>query len=83
MGGGPTRVPRGKINRTIEDSSSEEEEIMIEKGDERGNHHHYRVKAYILFFYATMGVEEFLDWQIDIDIFFNVMDVPESKHVRW
>ncbi|MCI74492.1 hypothetical protein A2U01_0095756, partial [Trifolium medium] len=26
-----------------------------------------------------MGVEEFLNWQIDVDRFFDVMDVPESK----
>ena len=27
----------------------------------------------------TMGVEEFLDWQIDVDRFFDVMEVPENK----
>ncbi|MCI97452.1 subtilisin-like protease, partial [Trifolium medium] len=29
-----------------------------------------------------MGVEEFLDWQIDVDRFFDVMDVPEIKQVK-
>jgi hypothetical protein len=29
-----------------------------------------------------MGVEEFLDWQIDVDTFFDVMDVPEGKQVK-
>jgi len=29
-----------------------------------------------------MGVEEFLDWEIDVDRFFDVMDVAESKQVK-
>jgi len=29
-----------------------------------------------------MGVEEFLDWEIDVDRLFDVMDVPESKQVK-
>lgn len=39
------------------------------------------MKADITLFYRTMGVEEFLNWQIDVDWFFDVMDVPESKQV--
>lgn len=40
------------------------------------------MKADIPLFYGTMGVEEFLDWQIDVDRFFDVMDVPEHKQVK-
>ncbi|CAJ2657130.1 unnamed protein product [Trifolium pratense] len=29
-----------------------------------------------------MGVEEFLDWQIDVDRFFDVMDVPDHTQVK-
>jgi len=32
-----------------------------------------------------MGVEEFMDWQIDVDRFLDIMDVPqspESKQVK-
>jgi len=29
-----------------------------------------------------MGVEEFLDWQIDVDRFFGVMDILENKQVK-
>lgn len=32
--------------------------------------------------YGTMGEEEFLDWQIDVDRFFDVMDFLESKQVK-
>ena len=46
------------------------------------NHHDYRVKADIPLFYGTVDVEEFLDWEIDVDRFFDVMDVPESKQVK-
>ncbi|KAI5429096.1 hypothetical protein KIW84_033912 [Lathyrus oleraceus] len=28
---------------------------------------------------GTMGVEEFLEWKIDVDRFFDVMRVPENK----
>ncbi|PNX76875.1 subtilisin-like protease, partial [Trifolium pratense] len=68
-------------NHTIDDSNSEEE-IATEERNDRGNHHDYRVKADIPLFYGTMGVEEFLDWQIDVDRFFDVMDVPEHKQVK-
>ncbi|KEH25728.1 hypothetical protein MTR_6g033835 [Medicago truncatula] len=29
-----------------------------------------------------MDVEKFLDWEIDVDRFFDVIDVPESKQVK-
>ncbi|CAN0875619.1 hypothetical protein LINGRAHAP2_LOCUS10935 [Linum grandiflorum] len=29
-----------------------------------------------------MRVDEFLDWQIDIDRFFDIMGVPENKQVK-
>ncbi|CAJ2652834.1 unnamed protein product [Trifolium pratense] len=66
----------------MDDSNSEEEEVVTEERNNRGNHHDYRVKADIPLFYGTMGVDEFLDWQIDVDRFFDVMDVPEHKQVK-
>ena len=67
-------------NHMVDDSNSEEEEVVTEERNDRGNHHDYRVKADIPLFYGTMGVEEFLDWQIDVDRFFDVMDVDDSCH---
>lgn len=69
-------------NHTIDDSSPEKEVVGTEEGEGRGNHHNYRVKVDIPLFYGTMGVEEFLDWEIDVDRFFDIMDVPESKQVK-
>jgi hypothetical protein len=73
---------RNNNNPTTDDSSSEDEEVVTEDGGDRGNHHDYRVKADISLFHGTMGVEEFMDWQIDVDRFFDVMDIPENKQVK-
>lgn len=33
-------------------------------------------------FYGTMGVEEFLDWHIDVNTFFEVIEEPQNKQVK-
>ncbi|CAA7053942.1 unnamed protein product [Microthlaspi erraticum] len=83
----PVRVQHGGNNRgvNVEISSSDDEDLEDEEESDqenRQNNHDYRVKADIPLFYGTMGVEEFLDWQIDVDRFFDVMGVPESKQVK-
>ncbi|CAM8991991.1 unnamed protein product [Rhodiola kirilowii] len=82
----PVRVPRVECVRAIvaEDSSSGEEDPVNNDRDEEENKYaiDYRVKVDISLFHGTMGVEEFLDWQIHVDRFFEVMGVPESKHVK-
>lgn len=80
----PIRGQQGRNNRDVivDNSSSEEEsEEEIAEGNQQNNYD-YRVKADIPLFYGTMGVEEFLDWQIDVDRFFDVMGVPENKQVK-
>ncbi|CAA7040803.1 unnamed protein product [Microthlaspi erraticum] len=83
----PVRVQHGGNNRgvNVEISSSDDEDLEDEEEadqENRQNNHDYRVKADIPLFYGTMGVEEFLDWQIDVDRFFDVMGVPERKQVK-
>ncbi|XP_057452198.1 uncharacterized protein LOC130744018 [Lotus japonicus] len=84
----PCRVPRGGNNgRAIitRNSSSEGDESNEEETVDQGNrnyNHDYRVKADIPLFYGTMGVEEFLDWQIGVDRFFDIMGIPENKKVK-
>ena len=73
--------PRAIINQAGSSSSSEEEESVDEEEDHQ-NRQDYRVKVDIPLFYGTMGVDEFLDWQIDVDRFFDVMEVLESKQVK-
>jgi tRNA(Arg) A34 adenosine deaminase TadA len=82
---------RKRNQQVIEDDRQRGEPIPVIRarnnnqtidGDGCGNHHDYCVKADIPLFYGTMDVEEFLDWEIDVDRFFDVMDVPESKQVK-
>ena len=76
----PARYHQGR-NQHISDSSSEEE-VSEDEQPERNTRNDYRVKADIPLFYGTMGVEDFLDWQIDVDRFFDIMEIPEGKQVK-
>ncbi|CAN0885361.1 hypothetical protein LINGRAHAP2_LOCUS15099 [Linum grandiflorum] len=81
---GQRRQQRRGVSVRADSDSSSKVEIREADGDggNQQNRNDYRVKADILLFYGTMGVEEFLDWEIDVDRFFEVMDVPENKQVK-
>ncbi|KAL9688730.1 hypothetical protein QQ045_033154 [Rhodiola kirilowii] len=72
------------IRVVTEDSSSGEEDHVDNGRDEEENRYDsdYRVKVHIPLFHGTMAVEEFLDWQIEVDRFLEVMGVPEYKQVK-
>ncbi|CAM8882390.1 unnamed protein product [Rhodiola kirilowii] len=82
----PIRVPRVERARArvAGDSSLGEEDLMDYGRDEEEDRYDsdYRVKADIPLFHRTMAVEEFLDWQIEVDQFLEVMGVPENKQVK-
>ncbi|KAI5415316.1 hypothetical protein KIW84_040674 [Lathyrus oleraceus] len=71
-----TKVNNVNNNRNLRRDKEENKLGLCE------DNHDYRVKVDIMLFYRTMGVEEFLDWKIVIDRFFDVMGVPENKQVK-
>ncbi|CAN0917643.1 hypothetical protein LINGRAHAP2_LOCUS30429 [Linum grandiflorum] len=81
---GQPRQPWGDVPIRA-NSYSNSEDINLEADQGGGNqqkHNDYRVKANIPLFYGTMRVDEILDWQIDVDRFFDIMGVPENKQVK-
>lgn len=71
-----------KIQSSFEEE--EEEEPYKEEVDHGNQHnnHDYVVKADISLLYRTVRLEKILDWKIDIERFFNVMEVLENKQVK-
>src|ERR1044072_5450733 len=61
------------------DEGDAEDDVSVDS-EQRG--HDYRVRVDISFFHGNMSVEEFLDWQIGVDRFFEIMEIPEHKHVK-
>ncbi|CAN0880048.1 hypothetical protein LINGRAHAP2_LOCUS13433 [Linum grandiflorum] len=67
------------------DSYSNSEKRNLEADQGGGNqqkHNDYRIKTDIPLFYGTLRVDEFLDWLVDVDRFFDLMRVPENKQVK-
>ncbi|CAM8941286.1 unnamed protein product [Rhodiola kirilowii] len=53
------------------------------RGDRRGELNRVpQVKSDIPLFYGIMGGQEFLNWQVEVDRFFDVMGVPQNIQVK-
>ncbi|CAN0852748.1 hypothetical protein LINGRAHAP2_LOCUS5410 [Linum grandiflorum] len=69
--------------RADSDSNSEKRNLEADQGGgNQKKHNDYRVKIDIPLFYGTMRVDEFMDWLVDVDRFFDLMGVPENKQVK-
>ncbi|KAJ9557346.1 hypothetical protein OSB04_011960 [Centaurea solstitialis] len=72
----PHRQPTPSVHSSSESEPEEEEERPPRNDPD------YRMKADIPFFHGNVGVEELFDWQIEVDRFFEIMEIPDHKQVK-
>ena len=75
-----------------DDSKVEEDFLFANHRPARGGGRHthdyernsgdFRLKVDIPYFSGNLNIEDFIDWIVDIDKFFDYMGVPEEKRVR-
>nr|XP_011459809.1 PREDICTED: uncharacterized protein LOC105350104 [Fragaria vesca subsp. vesca] len=76
------RVPRGRGTKIANSSESDSEDEAVDPEQLGQDDKDFRMKVDIPFFNGKMNVEEFLDWQIEVDRFMEHMNVAEQKQVK-
>ncbi|XP_040371015.1 uncharacterized protein LOC121051782 [Rosa chinensis] len=83
---GETRGLLGGRNNNNNRNRGREGEEIVQPEQQGQSYQDYKVKAEIHFFSGNLGVEDYLDWQLQVDRFFEIMEVPKNKqvkHVAW
>nr|XP_011457549.1 PREDICTED: geraniol 8-hydroxylase-like [Fragaria vesca subsp. vesca] len=75
-------VPRGRGTTIASSSESDSEDEVVDLAQLGQDDKDFRMKVDIPFFNGMMNVEEFLDWQIEVDRFIEHMNVAEHKQVK-
>ena len=75
-----------------DDSEEEDEFVFADHKPTRGSGRQvldfdrdggdFRLKVDIPYFSGNLNIEDFINWIVDIDKFFDFMEVPEEKRVR-
>jgi hypothetical protein len=73
--------PRRRHQAFEETSSDEDDHFKVEVGGRRtlGNPHSFRVKVDLLCFNGHLHVENFLDWILEVENFFEYMQTLEAQ----
>ncbi|XP_040369428.1 uncharacterized protein LOC121051291 [Rosa chinensis] len=68
------------VNNSMNNQIGEIQEIVQPEQQGQADQD-YKVKAEIPFFSANLGAEDYLDWQLKVNRYFEIMEVPENNQL--